>query len=159
MDLLNGPSWAGWNGLPPTPGSLHLGCSYNLHSSHHFLSTWGAVMFGKKKKSCHNGLLLKHGYVYCWLVRFTIMFVSTTTIRIRLCSIKSSLPSLYPLHHSRDKLIQALSRFPVLHVTKSWARPGNEATVTYCHTVTKDQLSHLLMLYVCEAHYSRVYTL
>ena len=27
------------NGLPPTPNTLHLGCSYHLHSSHHFLST------------------------------------------------------------------------------------------------------------------------
>ena len=26
-----------------------LGCSYHLHSSHHFLSTWGAVMLEKKK--------------------------------------------------------------------------------------------------------------
>ena len=32
------------NGLPPTPDTLHLGCSYYLHSSHHFLSTWGVVM-------------------------------------------------------------------------------------------------------------------
>ena len=32
------------NGLPPTPDTLHLGCSYHLHSSYHFLSTWGVVM-------------------------------------------------------------------------------------------------------------------
>ena len=31
-------------GLPPTPDTLHLGCSYHLHSSHRFLSTCGAVM-------------------------------------------------------------------------------------------------------------------
>ena len=36
--------WAGQNGLQPTPDNLHLGCSYHLHSSHCFLSTWGAVM-------------------------------------------------------------------------------------------------------------------
>ena len=33
-------SWVGRNGLPPTPDNLHLGCSYHLHSSLHFLPTW-----------------------------------------------------------------------------------------------------------------------
>ena len=37
-------------GLPPTPGTLRLGYSYHLHSSHCFLSTWGVVMLGKGKK-------------------------------------------------------------------------------------------------------------
>ena len=36
--------------MPPTLNTLHLGCSYNLHSSHQFLSTWGAVMLKPKKK-------------------------------------------------------------------------------------------------------------
>ena len=40
---------AGQNGLPPTPDTLHFGCSYHLHPSHPFLSTWGAVMLKKKK--------------------------------------------------------------------------------------------------------------
>ena len=31
--------WTRQNGQPPTPVSLHVGCSYHLHSSHHFLST------------------------------------------------------------------------------------------------------------------------
>ena len=44
VDLLNALLWAGRNGLPPTPDTLNLGCSYYLHSSHRFLSTWGAVM-------------------------------------------------------------------------------------------------------------------
>ena len=35
----------------PTPDLLHLGCSYHLHSSHCFLSTWGAIMLKKKKKT------------------------------------------------------------------------------------------------------------
>ena len=35
-------------GLPPTPDNFHLGCSYHLHLSHHFLSTWVAVMLAKK---------------------------------------------------------------------------------------------------------------
>ena len=50
MDLLNGLLWVGQNGLPPTPDTLHLGCSYHLHSSHHFLSTCGVVMLEKKHK-------------------------------------------------------------------------------------------------------------
>ena len=41
VDLFNGLLWAGRNGLPPTPDTLHLGCSYHLHSSHRFLSTLG----------------------------------------------------------------------------------------------------------------------
>ena len=50
VDLLNALLRAGRNGLPPTPDTLHLGCSYHLHSSHHFLSTWGVVMLEKKKE-------------------------------------------------------------------------------------------------------------
>ena len=34
-------------GLPPTPDTLHLGCSYHMHSSHHFLSTLGLIMLEK----------------------------------------------------------------------------------------------------------------
>ena len=37
-------------GLPPTPDTLHLGCSYHLHSSHRFLYTWGVVMLEKEKE-------------------------------------------------------------------------------------------------------------
>ena len=38
-------------GLPPTPDTLHLGCSsYHLHTSHRFLSTWGTVMLEKVRK-------------------------------------------------------------------------------------------------------------
>ena len=37
-------------GLPPTPDTLNLGCTYHLHSSHRFLSTWGAVTMLEKKK-------------------------------------------------------------------------------------------------------------
>ena len=57
--------------------------------------------------------------------------MGTSTIRLR--SIKSSLPSLYPLRHSRDKIFQALYRFSVLQATKSWAGPGNEAKVYQRH--------------------------
>ena len=49
-DLFNLLLWVGWNGLPPTPDTLHLGCSYHLHSSHRFLSTWGAVRLVQQKK-------------------------------------------------------------------------------------------------------------
>ena len=38
-------------GLPPTPDTLHLGCSsYHLHTSHRFLSTWGTVTLEKVRK-------------------------------------------------------------------------------------------------------------
>ena len=47
VDLLNALLWAEQNGLPPVPDTLHLGCSCHLHSSHHFLSTWGVVMLEK----------------------------------------------------------------------------------------------------------------
>ena len=36
-------------GLRPAPDNLHLGCSYHLHSSHIFLSTWGVVMLEEEK--------------------------------------------------------------------------------------------------------------
>ena len=36
--------WEGQNGLRPAPDNLNLGCSYHLHSSHRFLSTWGASL-------------------------------------------------------------------------------------------------------------------
>ena len=49
-DLFNLLLWGGWNGLPPTPDTLHLGCSYHLHSSHCFLSTWGVVRLVHKIK-------------------------------------------------------------------------------------------------------------
>ena len=55
--------------------------------------------------------------------------MGTSTIHLR--SIKSSLPSLYPLRHSRDKIYQALYRFSILQVTKSWAGPGNEASCSW----------------------------
>ena len=48
MDLFNSLLWAGHFVLPPTSNTLHLGCSYHLHSSHRFLSTWGVVMLEKK---------------------------------------------------------------------------------------------------------------
>ena len=48
-------------GLPPTPDTLRLGCSYHLHSSHRFLSTWGAVtMLDKKKKKKTQTFLFRH---------------------------------------------------------------------------------------------------
>ena len=49
-DLFSLLLWVGWNGLPPTHDTLHLGYSYHLHSSHRFLSTWGAVRLVQQKK-------------------------------------------------------------------------------------------------------------
>ena len=66
----------------------------------------------------------------------TVDYVTTSmgTSAIHLCSIKSSLPSLYPLRHSRDQSFQALYCFFVLQVTESWAEPGNEANFPYLIT-------------------------
>ena len=36
------------------PDNLHLGCSYHLHSSHSFLSTWGAVMLENNNNNNNN---------------------------------------------------------------------------------------------------------
>ena len=47
---------------------------------------------------------------------------------ICLHSIKSSLPSLYPLRHLRNKLFQTLSRSSILQATESLAGPGSEAS-------------------------------
>ena len=66
---------------------------------------------------------LKHGFVYC---HYVTTGLGTSTICLR--SIKSSLPSLYPLRHLRGKIFQALYRFSVLQATESWAGPGNEAS-------------------------------
>ena len=41
---------------------------------------------------------------------------------------KSSLPSLYPLRYSCEKLLQSLYHFFILQVTESWAGPGNKAS-------------------------------
>ena len=39
--------------MPPTTDNLHFGCSYHLHSSHHFLSTWDAVILDlDKERKC-----------------------------------------------------------------------------------------------------------
>ena len=80
------------------------------------------------QKTYQNGLLLlkknKATYVYCRL------HVGTSTICQR--SFKSSLPSLYPLHYSFEKLFQALYRFSILQATESWAGPGNKANDQLC---------------------------
>ena len=39
--------------------------------------------------------------------------------------------SLYTLHHSRDKIYQALYHFSALQATESWVGPGNEATTCW----------------------------
>ena len=70
VDLLNALLRAGQNGLPPTPDTLHLGCSYHLHSSHHFLSTLGAVMLEKK------GILI--GSLANYLVHTVLSFTHHT---------------------------------------------------------------------------------
>ena len=72
---------------------------------------------------CKHPTVKRHGYiyVYCQLcnVQGHINDLPTLT--------KSFLPSLYPLHHSHNKIFQALYRFFILQVMESWAGPGNEA--------------------------------
>ena len=64
--------------------------------------------------NCQNGA---HYSTASCTVDYATMGMGTSTIH--LCSIKSSLPSFYPLRHSRDELLQAISRFYVLQVTES----------------------------------------
>ena len=46
----------GRSGLPPAPDTLQFGFSYHLHTSHHFPSTWGAVMLKRKKEGKNEKL-------------------------------------------------------------------------------------------------------
>jgi len=73
--------------------------------------------------NCQNGVPLSTASC---TVDYATMGVGTSTICLR--SIKSSLPSLYPLCHSHDKIFQVLYRFSVLQATESWAGPRNEAS-------------------------------
>ena len=59
VDLLNSLLLAGRNGLPPTLDTLHLGYSYH----HRFLSTWGVLCSGKKKKKFSSSLNVMVGYL------------------------------------------------------------------------------------------------
>ena len=93
-------------------------------------------------------LLLKHS------LPCTVDYATTSmgTSAIHLCSIKSSLPSLYPLHHSRDKSFQAFYCFSVLQATESCAGPGNEANLLYLITfsmqIQNGKFCHLLWCHV-----------
>ena len=69
--------------------------------------------------------------------RWLCNYVHGCTSMIHLWSIKSSLSSLYPLCHSRDKLFQALYRFSVLQVTESWMGPGNEANEAVTNAIIR----------------------
>ena len=84
----------------------------------------------------------------------TVDYVTTSmgTSAIHLCSIKSSLPSLYPLRHSCDKSFQAFYCCSVLQATESWAGPGNEANLPYLITfsmqIQSGKFCHLLWCHV-----------
>lgn len=56
---------AGRNGLPITLDTLNLGCSYQLHSSHRFVSTWGVVMLNKRKKKESEKSFQSYGRSEC----------------------------------------------------------------------------------------------
>ena len=91
-----------------------------------------------------NRLPLKHRDVYWWLRNYVHGYTSTS----RLCLMKSSLPSLYPLCHSYGKIFRlspfkSLSSFflqsmrpcalaSVLQAMESCARPGNKHIPQEC---------------------------
>ena len=68
-----------------------------------FLQAWlkSSLLIAKKKLPYYN--------TATYTVNYATMCPGT--VMIRPCSIKSSLLSLYPLRHSRDKLFQALYHF------------------------------------------------
>ena len=71
--------------LPPI-----LGCSYQLHSSHRFLSTWGVVMLVKNKQTKKNEQFLKYyqvrGSNICGLCSPLATVIPCT---MQTCSLKS----------------------------------------------------------------------
>ena len=81
-------------------------------------------------------------------VDYATTSMGTSGIHLRSITCKSSLPSLYPLHHSHDKSFQALYCFSVLQVTESWAGLGNEANLPYLITfsmqIQSGKFCHLL---------------
>jgi len=76
VDQLNALLWAGLNGMPPTPDTLHLGCSYHLHSSHCFLSTWGAGMLvtTQEERKKIKVMLRKATKVHVCVQCFSLLF-------------------------------------------------------------------------------------
>ena len=77
---------------------------------------------------------------------------SMGTSAIHLCSIKSSLPSLYPLCHSRDKSGPLL----LFHTaTESWAGPGNEANHPYLNMQIQSGKAWEIVTF-CEVMYLEV---
>ena len=98
VDLFNVLLWAGQNGLPPTPNTLHFGCSYHLHSSHHFLSTWRAIMLKKDYAIwctwCHCLGLHQVPMVTCILLRYT-----TDTTNLSLPSERPQCRAMFLVRH------------------------------------------------------------
>ena len=96
----------GQNGLPPTPDTLHFGCSYCLHPSHPFFSSWGAVMLEKKKKTKKtNNFPL--AFKFFWLLH-DMRFSNITLLQ--------PLRSPHKQYTSNVKLLVNLKDMCVLHV-------------------------------------------
>ena len=55
---------------------LHLGCSYDLHSSHPFVSTWGAVMLKQNKQTekKHNRAIVSCTVLYAGLSCIPVVY-------------------------------------------------------------------------------------
>ena len=84
----------------------------------------------------------------------TVDYATTSmgTSVIHLCSIKSSLPSLYPLCHSRDKSDPLLL---FCTATESWAGPGNEANHPYLNMQIQSGKAWEIVTF-CEVMYLEV---
>ena len=82
----------------------------------HFL--WYVML--EKKKSCQNGFLLKHGYMY----------VDYRLICNYVCEHIDNPPMLYITH------VLNYSRFSVLQMTESWVGPRNKVMPVRCVHIT-----------------------
>ena len=143
-DLFNLLLWVGWNGLPPTHDTLHLGYSYHLHSSHRFLSTWGAVRLIQQKKKQKKNKKQKR----------TLIVPAT-------CLPSNQLRKYTPILLIAHKLSNAKSRYLLLasFPAPCWAccrlqhqvRLGNEASCISwkCPAQTADSLEQGHSLAMC----------
>ena len=97
-----------------------------------YAQAFSVLIVKKKKRKCRNGKTIAK-------TRLCVLSLCTSTIGQ--CSNKFSLPPFYPLHHSCEKLFQALYRFYILQVTESRAGCGNNANFVPCIIWEEDCLS------------------
>ena len=120
------------------PDTLRLGCSYHLHSSHRFLSTWGAVTMlekNKKQQQQQQQLLKKHG-TYSATFTVVILHKAETSITSACFSLNSYL-----------SFIGSMSTCPLTTPTKSHPHKLN-----YCHCFFA-----MPSALICKVRISKVY--